>query len=340
MAFNSLHQLNTFALPAQSNELIVVESLAQLIELLPVTSASLVLGGGSNMLFCQPYQGRVLLNKLRGIEYWQDNEHHYFKVAGGENWHDLVMHSVAQGIGGLENLALIPGSVGAAPVQNIGAYGVELANVCHQVVAYDLDTGECIEFDHEQCQFAYRESLFKVQRRYFISEVTFKLTKRWQPVLDYGELKLWAATLIDIPTPQAVAQQVIKVRNSKLPNPDVLPNVGSFFKNPIVSTERAAQLKIQFPDMPQYCAGVGVKLAAGWLIDNLGLKGTQVGGAAVHEHQALVLVNRGMASSTDVIKLARLIIDNVQQVYHVALEPEVNIIGKTGYSSLSEVADV
>ena len=335
MASTSLKQLNTFSLDATANELIAIESIGQLEALLPINEPHLVLGGGSNMLFCENYQGIVLHNKLSGIEHEQDDEYHYFRVAGGESWHQFVMQTAAQGIGGLENLALIPGSVGAAPVQNIGAYGAELADVCFEVVAYDLKKNQRLVFTNEQCRFAYRDSIFKANRHYFITQVTFKLMKQWQPKLDYGELRLWSSTLETPPTPHDVALEVIAVRNNKLPDPMILPNVGSFFKNPIVSLAQAQSLKLRYNQMPQYPTTQGVKLAAGWLIDQLGFKGKTVGGAAVHEQQALVLVNQGDALSSDVTTLAGQVITAVELAFGVQLEPEVNMINKNGYCQLA-----
>ena len=327
-----LQHLNTFQLNAHANELIAVTSVNQLEQLLPLTHPFLVLGGGSNMLFTENYQGRILANNIAGIKQWEDDNSHYFQVAGGENWHDFVMHCAELNIGGLENLALIPGSVGAAPVQNIGAYGVEFSQVCHEVIGYDIHTGLRHIFTNNDCQFAYRESVFKQQRHFFITQVTFKLTKQWQPQLSYGELKAWSAELNEAPTSQSVANKVIDVRNAKLPNPEILPNVGSFFKNPVVTTQHAKQLQHDYDNMPQYIVADGVKLAAGWLIDHLGLKGKSIGGAGVHTHQALVLVNNGKATSSDVINLAHLIIESVNQTFGVVLEPEVNLVDRDGYS--------
>jgi UDP-N-acetylmuramate dehydrogenase len=334
MAAISLQQLNTFGLDAYASELIAITSVAQLEALLPFSTPFLVLGGGSNMLFSEDYDGTILANKIRGIEHWEDDEHHYFRVAGGENWHDFVMHCVALNIGGLENLALIPGSVGAAPVQNIGAYGVELSQVCHEVIAYDVTTGQRCAMNSAACQFAYRESYFKQQRQCFIAQVTFKLAKQWQPQLGYGELKTWSNGLGYTATPLEVAQEVIKVRHHKLPDPASCPNVGSFFKNPVVTNDQAGRLKKKYQDMPQYSMDDGVKLAAGWLIDHLGFKGESVGGAAVHKQQALVLVNEKEATSVDVMNLANKIIQSVEATFNVTLEPEVNFIDRVGYSTL------
>jgi len=334
MAAISLQHLNTFKLGAFADDLVAVTSIEQLELLLPFTSPFLVLGGGSNMLFSENYHGTILANKMQGIEQWSDDKHHYFKVAGGENWHAFVMHCVALNIGGLENLALIPGSVGAAPVQNIGAYGAELSQVCHEVIAYDISTGQRNVMKNSDCHFSYRESYFKKQRQFFITQVTFKLAKEWQPQLSYGELKTWSKMLSHLPTPQDVAEEVMRVRHHKLPDPAIIPNVGSFFKNPVVSNEHAKQLKQQYPEMPQYVMSTGIKLAAGWLIDQLGFKGKRVGGAAVHTQQALVLVNQTKATPKDVMNLAEEIIESVHSTFQVTLEPEVNVIDEQGYSQL------
>jgi len=339
MSLISLHHLNTFRLKAYANELISIKTINQLEQLLPVKMPYLVLGGGSNMLFSEDYLGIILANNIKGIEHWEDEENHYFNIAGGENWHNFVMHCVELNIGGLENLALIPGSVGAAPVQNIGAYGVELSQLCHEVIAYDINTGQRHVINNADCQFSYRESLFKQQRHFFIAEVILKLTKQWQPQLNYGELKTWSQDLNQPPTPKEVAQIIIDVRNKKLPDPSVLPNVGSFFKNPIINHEQAKELKQQYSEMPQYPMIEGVKVAAGWLIDHLGLKGKKIGDASVHQHQALVLVNNDNATSLDVTNLANFIINAVEEAFNITLEPEVNVIDNTGYSQLKRHSD-
>jgi len=341
MPRHSLKHLNSFKLSVTARELKQVTSIAVLEALLPVNNNVLVLGGGSNMLFIEDYDGTVLHNQLSGIELSQDHDFHYVRVAGGENWHDLVMQCAQAGIGGLENLALIPGTVGAAPVQNIGAYGVEFCNVCQYVEAYDLDSGEKHIFDVAQCKFSYRDSLFKSHRRYFITSVTLKLSKQWQPQLAYGELTTWAGGLLSPPTPLQVATEVIAIRANKLPDPKVIPNVGSFFKNPLVSKTQAQTLKSRFPDMPQYPTNDQVKLAAGWLIDHLGLKGHSIGGAGVHLKQALVLINKQDAASHDVVLLAQTICQQVNAHFDVMLVPEVNVITANGYSELpQEISDV
>jgi len=336
MSFQSIRHLNSFKLAVSARRLVNITSIDVLTAQLPIGGNVLLLGGGSNMLFTQDYAGLVLYNQLRGIEITQDSDFYYLQVAGGENWHDLVITCAEQGIGGLENLALIPGTVGAAPVQNIGAYGLEFCDVCEHVEAYSLEDGRKRSFSVAECEFAYRDSLFKSQRSYFISSVRLKLSKQWQPILAYGELKAWASSLTIAPTPLQVANQVIAIRESKLPDPAIIPNVGSFFKNPLVSIEQAQVLKTLYPTMPQYPHRGLVKLAAGWLIDQLGLKGYSIGGAAVHQHQALVLINKAQATPDDVVKLAQYIRQRVDQHFSVSLEPEVNFIDAHGYSHLDK----
>jgi len=329
----SLTHLNSLQLVASCEQLVGISRAEQLTQLLPLSKV-LVLGGGSNMLFSRHYNGTVLHNQIMGCQFSQDADYHYISVGGGENWHQLVINCCEQGIGGFENLALIPGTVGAAPIQNIGAYGVELANLCVGLDAYSLSSGAKSYFSNEQCQFAYRDSMLKRSRDYFISRVYFKVAKQWQPQLNYGELKAWAASQTAVISPLDVANQVIAVRQAKLPDPTVLPNAGSFFKNPVVTKSNAAKILTKFPNCPTYPAGEQVKLAAGWLIDQLGLKGFSIGGAAVHQHQALVLINQEQASAAELVKLAAYVRQQVDTEFGVTLEPEVNFIAATGYSSL------
>lgn len=335
----SLTHLNTLRLEASADQLVTITSSRQLAGLLPASNV-LVLGGGSNVLFSQHYDGTILHNQIMGSEYSQDSDYHYLTVGGGENWHQLVMSCCEKGIGGLENLALIPGSVGAAPIQNIGAYGVELANVCVGVEAYSLSTGDKHFFSGEQCQFGYRDSMLKRSHDYFISRVLFKLPKIWRPQLSYGELKKWVSELTYAPAPLDVAKQVILVRQGKLPDPNELPNAGSFFKNPVLTNIAAQQLLALFPLCPHYPAGADIKFAAGWLIDQLGLKGFSIGGAAIHRQQALVLINEGHARAEEVVRLAAYVRDEVATKFGVMLEPEVNFIDASGYSSLDKALNV
>lgn len=333
---HSLTDLNTLQLEAGCERLIAISSSQQLAQLLPASNV-LVLGGGSNMLFSEHYAGTILHNEIIGYEYCQDDKFHYLTVGGGENWHQLVMTCCDKGIGGLENLALIPGSVGAAPIQNIGAYGVELADVCVGVEAYSLSTGDKHFFTREQCEFGYRDSMFKRTRDYFITQVLFRLPKTWQARLGYGELQSWASELPHPPAAIDVANRVIAIRQAKLPDPELLPNAGSFFKNPVITTESAQQLLAKFPLCPHYEAGADIKLAAGWLIEQLGLKGFSIGGAAVHRQQALVLINEGHARADELVKLAAYVRNEVMSVFGVVLEPEVNFIAASGYSTLDDI---
>lgn len=286
------------------------------------------LGGGSNILFLQDYPHLVIRLNNKGIrEIKRENGKVWLQAQAGEIWHDFVQHTIALGLSGLENLSLIPGTVGASPVQNIGAYGVEVKQRIASVRCFDLEKQEFIELSNADCQFAYRESLFKQQGkgRYVITAVTFCLDEEFTPNLNYGDL---AATVAQQcgkqePTAQDVAHAVCHIRRSKLPDPAITGNVGSFYKNPIVSQAQADELLAKYPNMPHYPQTNGnVKLAAGWLIDQCGLKGKTIGGAAVHDKQALVLINQNQATAADVRALSELICATVAQQFGVALSPE------------------
>jgi UDP-N-acetylmuramate dehydrogenase len=295
------------------------------------TRRRLVLGGGSNVLFSGDYDGCVLQNAIKGISIVEENDEHvYIRVGAGENWHELVLHTVQKGWGGLENLSLIPGCVGASPMQNIGAYGVEVKQTISTVEAWHKDTLEWMVFSNADCQFGYRESIFKTSFRnqLVIAYVTFKLSR--QPVVQtsYGAIReaLQASGVVQ-PTIQDVSDAVIKIRQSKLPNPRELGNAGSFFKNPVIPASQAADLLMQYPNIPLYDAQIGYKkLAAGWLIEQCGLKGYRDGDAGVHTRQALVLVNYGKANGPQLLAVARLVQDQVLKRFGVHLEQEVNLI--------------
>ena len=325
---------NTFGLHAQAQAFIALEHADELRDIvrLPEFDRDTVLwlGGGSNILLMQDYAGLVVHMENKGIrEIARSDGLVYIEAQAGEIWHDFVLHTVALGLNGLENLSLIPGTVGASPVQNIGAYGVEAKDVIHSVRCFDLDTETFVELSNADCRFAYRESLFKQEGkgRYVIVSVVFALKERFEPNLGYGDLAVAVAELSTgrAPTAKDVSDAVCAIRNSKLPNPNVLGNVGSFFKNPVVSAEKAAALLQQHPDMPRYPQPDGsVKLAAGWLIDQCRLKGFQIGGAAVHDKQALVLVNKNNASSDDIWKLAQHVCNTVFTRFQVELHAEPN----------------
>ena len=329
-----LQPLNTFGLPARARNFVALADAADLPEIVTLPEFSresvLWLGGGSNVLFMQDYPGLVVHMCNKGIrETHRSDGLVYIEAQAGEVWHDFVLHTLAMGLSGLENLSLIPGTVGASPVQNIGAYGVEVKDVIHSVRCFDLDTLAFVVLSNAECEFAYRESLFKQRGkgRYVIVSVIFALNEGFRANVRYGDL---AAVLAErcagrAVTAKDVSDAVCAIRTEKLPDPRVLGNVGSFFKNPIVEAEAAAALLARYPQMPHYPQPDGsVKLAAGWLIDQCRLKGFQIGGAAVHERQALVLVNKQQASAQDVHDLAAHVCAAVQAQFTVALHAEPN----------------
>lgn len=290
------------------------------------TLPKLILGKGSNVLFTQPYRGVVLINRLMGLEISEDDECYYLRVSGGEDWPQLVESMVKRGIGGLENLAMIPGCVGSAPVQNIGAYGLEFKDVCEYVEYFDNESLELIQLTGDECQFGYRDSIFKhaLKEKAFVTAVGIRLPKDYQPLLSYGPLQSlpFGCTCRDI------FDLITQVRTEKLPDPVVSGNAGSFFKNPVISEEQFYSLQEQYPNIVHYVTDSGIKLAAGWLIDQCGLKGLSIGGAQVHPKQALVLVNQHHACSEDVVKLALHVRQCVYERYGVMLEHEVRFIGE------------
>lgn len=330
----SLTPFHTFHLPACAKHIVTVKSADELRREWQRANAEnqpvLLLGQGSNVLFLEDFSGTVIINQLHGIEHTQDHDFHYLHVQGGENWHELVKWTLAHGINGLENLALIPGCAGSAPIQNIGAYGVEFEKVCEFVDVLNLHTGETFRLRRDECQFGYRESVFKhqYQHGYAIIAVGLKLAKAWQPVLSYGSLAQLDPQTV---TAQQIFEEVCAVRSAKLPNPDEFGNAGSFFKNPIISAAEFDRLQAKFATIPHYPQADGsVKLPAGWLIDQCQLKGFQIGGAAVHTQQALVLINREKATGSDVVALAREVRRQVREKFGVEIHPEVRFIGKEG----------
>ncbi|MFM0230450.1 UDP-N-acetylmuramate dehydrogenase [Paraburkholderia sediminicola] len=289
----------------------------------------LVLGGGSNVVLTGDFAGLVLLVALQGRRVVrEDDAAWYVEAAAGEPWHDFVAWTLSQGLSGLENLALIPGTVGAAPIQNIGAYGLEMCERFAALRAVELETGAVVELDADACRFGYRDSFFKREGRdrFVITSVTFRLPKSWQPRAGYADLarELAASGYADTPpSAQAIFDAVVAVRRAKLPDPLQLGNAGSFFKNPVVEATQFEALKVKEPEVVSYLQPDGrVKLAAGWLIDRCGWKGRAMGAAAVHERQALVLVNRGGASGAEVLALAKAVQRDVQARFGVELEAE------------------
>lgn len=292
-----------------------------------------LLGGGSNLLLVDDFDGLVVHANIPGIRKVREDRNHVWLEAGsGEDWDGFVAYCVSQEYYGVENLSLIPGKIGSAPVQNIGAYGVEVQEVIDSVKGFDLQSFQEYEIPASECQFSYRDSIFKheLKGRFVVTSVVFRLDKFPDFKLNYGDLQ---AEIIRRggETLRNVREAVIAIRESKLPDPLVTGNAGSFFKNPVVDSGIAELLKVQYPAIPVYAAGDGrIKLAAGWLIEQCGWKGFRRGGAGVHEKQALVLVNYGEASGSEIYQLAREIQQSVADKFGVVLEPEVNMLGKEG----------
>ncbi|GAB5073732.1 UDP-N-acetylmuramate dehydrogenase [Citrobacter sedlakii] len=338
---HSLKSWNTFGIDQSANEIVCAENEQQLLNAWQTANAKqqpvLILGEGSNVLFLNAFHGTVIINRIKGIEVTEQPDAWHLHVGAGENWHQLVQHTLQLGMPGLENLALIPGCVGSSPIQNIGAYGVELQRVCDYVDCIELATGTPHRLSAKECRFGYRDSIFKheYQDRFAIVAVGLRLSKQWQPVLTYGDLtRLDPATV----TPQQVFDSVCHMRMTKLPDPKVNGNAGSFFKNPVVTVDVAQALLSEFPLAPHYPQADGsVKLAAGWLIDQCQLKGIGIGGAAVHRQQALVLINADNATSEDVVQLAHLVREKVGEKFNVWLEPEVRFIGQMGEVNAVEI---
>jgi UDP-N-acetylmuramate dehydrogenase len=294
---------------------------------------ALVLGGGSNIIPSPEVSGLVLLNQTAGIQLRSsaDGSTVELTAAAGVQWHDLVLWSLAQGLGGLENMALIPGTVGAAPMQNIGAYGVELKDVFLRLRALDYRSGEVVVFETADCRFGYRDSIFKREaaNTYFILDVSLRLyAKGHVPSVAYGDIQQELRLAgIDLPTAEQVAQAVMRIRQRKLPDWRILGNAGSFFKNPIVTADVAQALRNRYPQVPAYPQSDGyVKLAAGWLIEQCGWKGRREGAVGCYEKQALVLVNYGGASSIDLLRFSGRIQESVMDTFGLALEREVNVV--------------
>lgn len=330
----SLKNLNTFSLPACANNLVIADSKEMLVsawhEAKSRNQPVLILGDGSNVLFIEDFLGTILLNRIKGISFTENKDARYFHVGAGENWHDFVCYSLKQNMPGLENLALIPGCVGSAPIQNIGAYGVELQNFCEYVELLDLNSGLVQRLAAKQCQFGYRDSIFKHRygNGYAIIAVGFRLNKDWSPVLSYGDLSCFNPLTV---TPQQIFDSVCAMRRSKLPDPAVTGNAGSFFKNPVVKIEKVQKIIDKYPDAPQYFqSNDRVKLAAGWLIEQCSLKGYKIGGAAIHQKQALVIINQNNASGKDIFNLANYVRKKVALKFGIWLEPEVRFIASDG----------
>lgn len=326
---------NTFKIRARARYFTQINTTAELHALIdsPVfrQEKHFILGGGSNVLFSGDFDGLIIKSNLQGIEtVAQDDDTITLKSGAGERWHTFVMHCVQHNYGGVENLSLIPGTIGASPIQNIGAYGVEIKDVLKSVDAINLTTGELKTFSNHECAFGYRESVFKhtVKGKYFISSVTLTLTKKNHLLnTSYGAIQQTLDQHNQVATIQSISNTVIAIRQSKLPDPTVVGNAGSFFKNPTITATAFELLKKSFPAIPGYQSeNQHVKVPAGWLIEQCGWKGKTIGNVGVHPHQALVLVNYGDGNGEQLWTLAQQIIASVKDKFNVELHPEVNIV--------------
>jgi len=329
----SLKSYNTFGLDTKAANLLKVQSVADLKQGLKLPyDSTFILGGGSNMLLTQDIGGLVIKNEIKGIEIIEETaETVILSIGGGENWHELVLWAIEHNYGGIENLSLIPGTVGAAPIQNIGAYGVELKDVFVKLEATNLATSRKKTFSKKACQFGYRDSVFKrtLKGQYFITKVFLELTKKHHLLnMNYGAIKTQLAEkAIQLPSIKDISDAVIAIRSSKLPDPAELGNSGSFFKNPEISRTQFEGLQTKFPNIVFYDLPNGkVKVPAGWLIEQDGWKGKKIGNTGAHAKQALVLVNYGNATGEEVKQLAFDIIASVKKKFEIELTAEVNII--------------
>jgi len=326
----SLASLHSFGFPSSAHAILSIDVVTELQARLSQlnNAAFYILGEGSNTVFLEDYQGTVIKPAFMGIDLEHTDTHYLLKVGAAENWHQLVLWCMQHQIYGLENLALIPGTVGASPIQNIGAYGVEVKQFIHHVEYYDLSEHHHKILDSQGCEFAYRDSVFKkrLADEVVITAVTFVIPKVWQAVVHYGELQA-----LSEPSAMDIFNKVVEVRQSKLPDPAKIGNAGSFFKNPIITLNHFIQLQQTWPSIPSYPVNeIKVKVPAAWLIDQLGFKGKKIGGIGCHPTQALVLTNDGSGTGEQLLQLARAIKAAVLSEFSIVLENEVRLIGKNG----------
>jgi UDP-N-acetylmuramate dehydrogenase len=328
----SLKPYNTFGIPVMAKYFAAFANADSLAELLETQREHhLILGGGSNILFTKNYNGFVLKNEIAGIEKInEDDSHVYVRAGAGVGWHEFVLYCINNNFAGVENLSLIPGSVGASPMQNIGAYGVEIKDVFHELEAYNVEGKKLVSFSKNVCAFGYRESIFKnkYKGQFVITSVTFRLNKIPVYNTSYGAIETELEKMgVQSPSIKAISDAVIHIRQSKLPDPKIIGNAGSFFKNPTIQNTQFEKLKTEFPNIVGYPVGENeTKLAAGWLIEKCGWKGYRKGDAGCHEKQALVLVNYGNAIGDEILYLSEKIIDSVKLMFDVELHREVNIV--------------
>jgi UDP-N-acetylmuramate dehydrogenase len=330
----SLQKLNSFGITARARRFASPAGLDELVTLLKrpgiAQERKLVLGGGSNVLLTGNVDALVLQYRESGVDVVRESDRHvWVRTGAGHNWHDLVLRMIDSGLAGLENLSLIPGNVGAAPIQNIGAYGMELSELFESLDAVELDSGEIHTYSKSECDFGYRDSIFKNSKKgkYIITDVTLRLNREPEFRLDYGDIRKTLEEMnVQSPDIRNVSDAVCRIRRSKLPDPEKLGNAGSFFKNPVIEEARYKRLREAYPGIPGYASGPGLmKVPAGWLIEKAGWKGRRIGDAGSHEKQALVLVNYGKASGNDILALAEQIAADVTARFGIILTPEVNI---------------
>lgn len=331
----SLLKHNTFGIDARCRHFVEFDSTEELQQVaLSLSDADLpllIIGKGSNLLLTHDFDGTVLHSTIMGKEVVDaEGDSVFLRCGSGETWDDVVAHCVENGWYGAENLSLIPGDVGASAVQNIGAYGTEVKDLVYKVEAVELSTGHTVTFYNADCAYAYRDSVFKheLKNKYVITYVTYKLSVVFKPHLDYGNIRASLQSLgIDHPTARQLRDVIIDIRRSKLPDPEIMGNAGSFFVNPIVSRHKYQQLAMAYPDMPHYdVSDDEVKIPTGWMIEQCGWKGRSLGQAGVHSRQALVLVNLGGASGNDIVNLYKRIANDVQNKFGIDIHPEVNVI--------------
>ena len=330
-----LLKLNTFGVDVKAKYFTSINTINELIELTKTNVFKdlelLILGGGSNILFTKNFDGLVILNNIKGKEIIDQNQQSIFlKIGAGENWHELVMYCVDNGWGGIENLSLIPGNTGTAPMQNIGAYGVEIKETFIELEALEISSGKIVKFNNSDCEFGYRESVFKnkMKNQYIIINITLELKKNPVLNINYGDVKaILESQNIKNPAIKEVSNAIISIRQSKLPDPKKIGNSGSFFKNPIVSLNQLELIKKKYPNVVNYEINENeFKIAAGWMIERAGWKGKKFNNYGVHEKQALVLVNYGLANGMEIFELSEKIILDIKDKFGITLEREVNII--------------
>lgn len=330
----SLRKLHTFGIDIKCKIFCRVKSETDILDLLIsdefTQNRTLILGGGSNLLFTKNYNGLIIKNEILGKSIISESENTTtVKVGAGEDWHKFVLWSIDNKLSGIENMALIPGSVGAAPMQNIGAYGVEVKNVIENVWAINIKDGKKIIFSNSDCNFEYRDSIFKneLRNKIIITHVSFNLNKTPNYNTQYGDIESEIKNLGMSISTKSIFHAVVNIRNRKLPNPAIIGNSGSFFKNPIISNKQFKKIQKEFPEIVAYrLSQQKIKIAAAWMIDSCGWKGYRKGDAGVHKKQALVLVNFGNATGREIISISKKIQDSVHHKFGIEIKPEVNII--------------